>query len=272
MNDFVSQFLNLLRSLPLSKKISMAFVLCLVVAGFALMFFWANQVDYQVLFNNLSPEDGGAIITKLKDGNVPYRVEGNGTIIQVPAERVNELRLAMAGEGLPTGGNLGFEIFDNTDFRTTKFVQELNYRRALQGELARTINQFKEVKSSRVFIVLSKESLFLDNITPATASIQLDLKSSLPPSRLAAIIHLVANAVEGLEPAQVTVVDTKGRVIFKGGNQDEETALVNNAQLDYRCRIENEIGKNVQTMLEGIVGSGKAIVRVNAEIDFNRTT
>jgi flagellar M-ring protein FliF len=272
MNEFVSQFLNLLRSLPLSRKISMAFVLCLVVAGFALMFLWANQVDYQVLFNNLSPEDGGAIITKLKEENIPYRVDGNGTIILVPAERVNEMRLAMAGDGLPTGGNLGFEIFDNTDFRTTKFVQELNYRRALQGELARTINQFKEVKNSRVFIVLPKESLFVENATPASASIQLDLKSALPPSRLAAIIHLVANAVEGLEPEQVTVVDTKGRVIFKGGNRDDATVLVNNTQLDYKRRIESEIGKNVQTMLEGIVGSGKAIVRVNAEIDFNRTT
>ena len=272
MNEFVSQFLNLLRSLPLSRKISMAFVLCLVVAGFALMFMWANQVDYQVLFNNLSPEDGGLIITKLKERTIPYKVEGNGTVIMVPAEKVNELRLAMAGDGLPTGGNLGFEIFDNADFRTTKFVQELNYRRALQGELARTINQFKEVRSSRVFIVLPKESLFLDNIAPATASIQLDLKSSLPPNRLAAIIHLVANAVQGLEPEQVTVVDTKGRVIFKGGNRDDTTVLVNNAQLDYRRRIENEIAKNVQTMLEGIVGSGKAIVRVNSEIDFNRTT
>jgi flagellar M-ring protein FliF len=178
----------------------------------------------------------------------------------------------MAGEGLPTGGNLGFEIFDKTDFRTTKFVQELNYRRALQGELARTINQFKEVKSSRVFIVLPKESLFVENATPASASIQLDLTSSLPPSRLAAIIHLVANAVEALEPGQVTVVDTRGRVIFKGGNRDDTSVLVNNAQLDYKRRIENEIGKNVQTMLEGIVGSGNAIVRVNAEIDFNRTT
>lgn len=272
MNEFVSQFLNLLRSLPLSRKISMAFVLCLVVGGFVLMFLWANQVDYQVLFNSLSPEDGGAIVTKLKDENIPFRVDGNGTIILVPAEKVNELRLAMAGEGLPTGGNLGFEIFDKTDFRTTKFVQELNYRRALQGELARTINQFKEVKSSRVFIVLPKESLFVENATPASASIQLDLTSSLPPSRLAAIIHLVANAVEALEPEQVTVVDTRGRVIFKGGNRDDTSVLVNNAQLDYKRRIENEIGKNVQTMLEGIVGSGKAIVRVNAEIDFNRTT
>jgi flagellar M-ring protein FliF len=272
MNDFLNQFLNLLRSLPLSRKISMAFVLCLVVAGFVIMFFWANQVDYQALFNNLSPEDGAAIVARLKEKKVPFKVEGNGTSILVPAEKVNELRLAMAGDGLPTGGNLGFEIFDNTDFRTTKFVQELNYRRALQGELARTINQFKEVKSSRVFIVLPKESLFVESTTPASASIQLDLKSTLPSSRLAAIIHLVANAVEGLKPEQVTVVDTKGRVIFKGGNRDDATVLVNNAQLDYKRRIEDEIGKNVQTMLEGIVGVGKAIVRVNAEIDFNRTT
>ena len=272
MNEFLSQFLNLLRSLPLSRKISMAFVLCLVIAGFVIMFLWANTIDYQVLFNNLSPEDGGAIVAKLKEKNVPFKVEGNGTSILVPAEKVNELRLAMAGDGLPNGGNLGFEIFDNTDFRTTKFVQELNYRRALQGELARTINQFKEVRSSRVFIVLPRESLFVENATPASASIQLDLKSTLPASRLAAIIHLVANAVEGLEPEHVTVVDTKGRVIFKGGNRDDATVLVNNAQLDYKRRIEDEIGKNVQTMLEGIVGTGKAIVRVNAEIDFNRTT
>ena len=272
MNDFLTQFLNLLRSMPVSRKISMAFVLCLVVAGFVIMFLWANTVDYQVLFNNLSPEDGGAIVAKLKEKNVPFRIEGNGTSILVPADKVNELRLAMAGERLPNGGNLGFEIFDNTDFRTTKFVQELNYRRALQGELARAINQFKEVKSSRVFVVLPRESLFVETTTPASASIQLDLKSTLPASRLAAIIHLVANAVEGLEPEHVTVVDTKGRVIFKGGNRDDETVLVNNAQLDYKRRIEDEIGKNVQTMLEGIVGAGKAIVRVNAEIDFNRTT
>ena len=272
MNDVVSQFLNFLRSLPLSRKISMAFVLSLVVAGFVIMFLWANQVDYQVLFNNLSPRDGGAIITKLKDGNIPFRVDGNGTVILVPAERVNELRLAMAGDGLPTGGNLGFEIFDKTDFRTTKFVQELNYRRALQGELARTINQFKEVRNARVFIVFPKESLFIENRSPASASIQLDLQSSLPRSRLAAIIHLVASAVEALEPEQVTVVDTKGRVIFKGGNSDDTTVLVNNSQLDYKRQIENEISKNVQTMLEGIVGPGKAIVRVNAEIDFNRMT
>jgi len=219
MSDSVSQFFNFVGSLPLSRKISIAFVLILTIAGFALMFMWANQVDYQILFNNLSPEDAGSIVSKLTERQVPYKIEANGTIIMVPAEKVYELRLALAGDSLPGGGNVGFEIFDHTDFRTTKFVQELNYRRALQGELARTINKFKEVNSSRVFIALPKESLFVEDSKPASASIQLELRSSLPASKLAAIVHLVASAVEGLEPGQVTVVDTKGRVVFKGGGQ-----------------------------------------------------
>ncbi|MBE9574814.1 MAG: flagellar M-ring protein FliF [Proteobacteria bacterium] len=272
MNNVMSQLLNVIRSLPLSKKISIAFTLALVIAGFAFMFMWANQADYQVLFNNLSPEDGGAIVSKLRERNIPYKIEANGTVIMVPAEKVHELRLTLAGDGLPHGGNIGFEIFDHTDFRTTTFVQELNYRRALQGELARTINQFKEVNSSKVFIVIPKESLFVEESKPASAAIQLDLRSTLRPAKLAAIIHLVASAVEGLEPGQVTVVDTKGRVIFKGGDGDNPPALLSNAQLDYKGKVEGAIQKNVQSMLEGIVGIGKAIVRVNSEIDFSRAT
>ena len=273
MNDKLIQFLNLLRSLPLSKKVSLALVSALVIVGFALMFIWANQVTYQVLFNDLSPEDAGAIVTKLRERNISHKIEGNGTIVMVPSEKVHEMRLALAGDGLPKGGNVGFEIFDHTDFRTTKFVQELNYRRALQGELARTIDQFKQVSGSRVFIVLPRESLFIEESRPASASIQLDLSSNLPPAKLAAIVHLVSSAVEGLEPEQVTVVDTKGRVIFKGGNRADTTSLLlSDAQLDYTRKVENDIKKNVQSMLEGIVGIGKAIVRVNAAIDFNKTT
>jgi flagellar M-ring protein FliF len=272
MNPMVSQFLNLLKSLPLSKKISMGFVLVLVITGFALMFFWANEEEYQVLFNNLSQKDGGAIVAKLKEKNVPYKVEAGGTIILVPAEKVYELRLILAGEGLPKEGNVGFEIFDQTDFRTTKFVQELNYRRALQGELARTINQFREVNASRVFIVIPKDSLFVEEKMPASASIQLDLRSNLVPTKLAAIVHLVANAVEGLDSGQITVVDTRGRLIFKGASKDDSANLLNNSQLDYKCKIENEIRENIRSMLEGIVGHSKAIVRVTAEIDYNKIT
>jgi flagellar M-ring protein FliF len=272
MNESVRQFFNLLNSLPISKKISMVFVIILVVTGFVLMFFWTNQENYQVLFSDLSQGDASAIASKLKERNTPYRLDGNGTMIMVPEEKVYELRLSLAGDGLPNGGNVGFEIFDHTDFKTTKFVQELNYRRALQGELARTINRFKEINESRVFIAIPEESLFIEDHKPASASIQLDLRSNLPPAKLTAIVHLVASAVEGLEPEHVTVVDTKGRLIFKGGIGDESSSELSNTQLDYKTNIESEIKTNVQSMLEGIVGPGKAIVRVTAEIDFDKIT
>jgi len=270
MTGSLTQFLDFIGSLPFSKKVSIAFTFILVIGGFALMFFWANQENYQVLFNNISPQDGGTIVTKLKEQNVPYRVESNGTTIMVPAEKVYELRLTLAGDGLPNGGSVGFEIFDNPDFRTTKFVQELNYRRALQGELARTINLFKEVKSSAVFLVIPKDSLFMDENKSASASIQLDLGARLPSGRIAAIVHLVSNAVEGLEPNHVTVVDTKGRVIFKGETEDDSSSTLSNTKLDYKRNTENEIKDNVQSMLETIIGPGKAIVRVSAQIDFNQ--
>jgi flagellar M-ring protein FliF len=272
MSEAVNQFVRLFKSMPTSRKLSMLVVVALLLSGFAVLFILANRVDYQVLFNNVSPQDAGAIIEELKNKNVPYKLEGNGTLIMVPAENVYDLRISLASKGFPKEGSVGFEIFDKTDFKTTRFVQELNYRRALQGELARTIGRFKEVDSAKVFIVLPKESLFVEAEKSPSASIQLDLRSNLPPEKLAGIIHLVASAVEGLEPEQVTVVDTKGRVIFKGGSNDGTSALLNSMQLDYKGKIEADIRNNVQSMLEGIVGPGKAIVRVTAEVDFNKIT
>ena len=273
MNEAVGQLLTFIRSLPMSKKISMVVVVFLLMAGFATLFMLANKEDYHVLFNNVSTKDAGAIIEDLKTKNIPYKLEGNGSRILVPAKDVHELRLSLVSQGLPKEGNVGFEIFDKTDFKTTRFVQELNYKRALQGELARTISRFSEVNSAKVFIVIPKETLFVEDATPPTASIQLELKSKLAPEKLAGIIHLVASAVEGLDPEQVTVVDTKGRIIFRGGNNNQgASGLLNNMQLEYKQRIENNIRANVQSMLEGIVGAGKAIVRVTAEIDFNKTT
>ncbi len=272
MNEALSQFLLMIKSMPASKKLSMLVVVTLVIAGFAVLFILANRVDYQVLFSNVAPQDAGAIIEELKKKNVPYKIEGNGTLIMVPGENVHDLRLSLVSKGYPREGSVGFEIFDKTDFKTTRFVQELNYRRALQGELARTIGRFKEVSSAKVFIVIPKESLFVAEEKSPSASIQLDLKSNLPPEKLAGIIHLVASAVEGLDPEQVTVVDTRGRVIFKGGSNASTSGLLSTMQLDYKSKIEADIRSNVQSMLEGIVGPGKAIVRVNAQIDFNKIT
>lgn len=272
MNRALAQFVEFLKSLPLARKITLLFVVLLLTAGFVTMFMWANQVDYQVLFRGLDPEDAGSVIAELKDKNIPYQIQGNGAVILVPAKQIYDLRLAFASEGLPKGGSVGFEIFDKNDFRTTSFVQELNYKRALEGELARTINRFQEVQSSKVFIVLPKRSVFVEESKPASASVQLELKSNLPGSSLAAIVHLVGSAVEGLDPDQVTVVDTRGRIIFRGANREDASALLNNIQIEYRRRIESEIRGDVESMLEGVVGIGKAIVRVSADIDFSKVT
>lgn len=272
MDSALRAFVDFLKSLSPARKLALLFIVLLVAAGFVTMFLWANQVDYQVLFRGLSPEDAGSVIAELKKKNIPHQIQGNGTVLLVPKEQVYDLRLTLAGEGLPKGGSVGFELFDKNDFRTTNFVQELNYKRALEGELSRTINRFQEVQSSKVFIVLPKRSLFVETSKPASASVQLELKSSLPPSRLAAIVHLVASAVEGLDPEQVTVVDTRGRVIFRGYSKDDASALLNNIQIEYQRRVENEIRTNVESMLEGVVGPGKAIVRVSAHIDFSKVT
>jgi len=271
MNNSLSQFMNFIGSLPLSKKISISLVILIIVAGFGVMFFLANQEDYRLLYKNVSPQDGGAIVAKLKEQNIPYRIESGGTTIMVPRDKVYELRLSLAGEGLPGGGAVGYELFDKPDFRTTNFVQQLNYRRALQGELARTIMNFKEVKKASVFLAIPKESLFVEDEKHASASIQLALERSLSKPRVDAIVRLVANAVEGLDSTRVSVVDTKGRVLFRGdAGGDPMSSSLGDTMLEYKKNIEKKITNNVQTMLEEIVGPGKAIVRVSAEINTSQ--
>lgn len=270
MKKVIEQFRAAFNAMPVSKKISMSLVLGLVVAGFALMFLWANQIDYQVLYSNLSQEDVASIVSKLREQRIPYKLEGGGSLILVPAAKVYETRLALVSDRLPRGGNVGFEIFDQTSFSTTDFVQRLNYQRALQGELCRTIGEFREVEHARVLIVMPKDSLFVEDTKPPSASVLLKLRSSLPPDKVAGIVHIVASAVEGMTPEQVTVVDTTGKVLFKGPNQGDETALLSSNRLDYQRQIEGKIGGRVQSMLEGIVGRGKAIVRVSAEINFDQ--
>ena len=270
MKAFIEQFVAIFKAMPLTKKITMGVVLAVVVAGFALMFFWANKVDYQVLYTNLSQEDAGEIVAKLREQRIPYQLSAGGSSVSVPAENVYELRLALAKDGIPAGGHVGFEIFDQTNFSTTEFVQRLNYQRALQGELVRTITDFREVESARVLLALPEESLFVEDTKPPSASVLLKLKSPLSPDKISGIVHLVASAVEGLSTNQVTVVDTAGRVLYKGPNEGSDSALLASNQLDYQRETEKRIGDRIQSLLEGIVGKGKAIVRVSADIDFDQ--
>ncbi len=159
---------------------------------------------------------------KLKDAKTPYQIAEDGKGILVPSDKVYEMRLSLASEGLPQGGGVGFEIFDRKNFGMTEFVQKLNYQRALQGELSRTISQLNGVEQARVHLVMPEKSLFKENEKPATASIVLKMKSNRPLSdnEVQGVVHLVASSIEGMDPEHVTVLDSRGKILSKGGSSD----------------------------------------------------
>src|SRR5919106_97221 len=187
-----------------------------------LLFFgtqWVSEGQYVPLFNSVPPEEGGAILAQLKASKTPYKIGGAGDQILVPADKVSEARLKLAMQGLPVGGGVGFEVFDRPSLGVSDFAQRLNYQRALQGELARTIGQLREVARARVHLVLPQPSLFTDRDRPASASVFVKLQAGaqLRPEQVKGIVHLVASSVEGLSPERVTLVDTAGRVLSMGG-------------------------------------------------------
>lgn len=276
MNPVIEQILTIWRNMPLVRKLILGAVVLLAIIGFSSMFFMANKTEMGVLYTNLSEKDAAAIVEKLRELRVPYELEAGGGAIRIPAESVHETRLSLASEGLPKGGGVGFEIFDKTDFGTTEFVQKLNLQRALQGELARTIREFQEVTDARVMIVMPKDSVFVEETKPPSASVLLKMAKGqdLPEAKVEAVVHLVASAIEDLTPQLVTVVDTKGRVLYRGQSEEEKVAKLENTrvktQLKYKTVIEQDLSTRIQTMLERIVGKDKAIVRVTSEMDFSR--
>jgi flagellar M-ring protein FliF len=269
MGAAIEQIGNIFSKIPLQRKLLMGLVLLLVIGGFISMFLVGNKVQFQPLYGKLSSEDAAQIVDKLREQRVPFKLDGGGTLVMVPADQVYSLRLSLAGEGLPKGSGVGFEIFDKTDFGTTEFVQKLNYQRALQGELARTIKEFKEVADARVMIVMPKDSVFIEESKPPSASVMLKLRSALSKSKVRAVVNLVASAVEGLTPDLVSVVDTEGHVLSEKASDEDKDDDLADSQLQYKQAYESGLAHRIQSMLEQIVGMGKAIVRVSADMDFS---
>lgn len=271
--DSIIQYFNKLwggfEALSSGKKISVIFVLLLTAASIFLLMYLTTQAEYRVLFSNLSQEDAGNIIGKLNERKISYKLSASGTAVSVPSDKVSELRLELAAAGLPQGGGVGFEIFDNKTLGATEFEQQLNYRRALQGELARTINGLDEIQSSRVHIALPKDSLFTEQQKKATASVTLRLKSgkSLRPAQIEGIVNLVASSIEGMNPEDVMVVDSRGTILSSRQSEGKLSKLTAQ-QIDFQRNMEKDLAARIQTMLENVVGQGKAAVRVTAELDF----
>ncbi|NTW06331.1 MAG: flagellar M-ring protein FliF, partial [Syntrophaceae bacterium] len=196
-----------------------------------------------------------------------------GNAVSVPAEKVSELRLELAAAGLPQGGGVGFEIFDNKTLGATEFEQQLNYRRALQGELARTINGLDEIQSSRVHIALPKDSLFTDQQKKPTASVTLRLKpgKTMKQSQIEGIMHLVASSIEGMSPDDVMVVDSRGTILSTKQNESSKFSKLTAQQTEFQRNTEKDLSNRIQSLLENVVGKGKAVVRVTADLDFRVT-
>jgi len=249
-------------------------VILLAVVGVSLTILllvgvWGHRPDMATLYANLAPADAGQVVEHLKAARVAYQVEEGGTRILVPAGVVHETRIKLATAGLPQGGGVGFELFDRTNFGATDFVQKLNYQRALQGELARTIGQIREVQQARVHIVLPQPSVFSDRDRPTTASVVLTLRpgARVGPEQVRGIVHLVSGSVEGLQADHVTVIDSAGRMYSQ--RTDRSFGAGTSSQLDYQSGVETELQRRVQGMLDEVLGAGKASVRVSTQIEFS---
>jgi flagellar M-ring protein FliF len=269
-NEMVEQVSATFRSLSLVQKVIGGMLLLAVAGGLLGLVFLEKKTDHQVLFSGLAQEDAAEVISRLKEQRIPYQLTGNGSTILVPADHVYETRLSLAGEGMPRGGSIGFEIFDATSFGTTDFVQRLNYQRALQGELARTIRRFEQVAEARVHIATPKESVFIEDQKSPTASVSVRLqgRETLSKTQIQSIVNLVASAVPGLTPENITVVDTAGRLLFH--RDGDKGAMFSATQLEYQMTVEETLRKKVESLLAGAVGPERVQARVTAEIDFSR--
>src|SRR4051812_15485095 len=273
MKNFSASLVALWSQLGLNQRVSLAVAALTVVGGMIALVVWSRRPDYQLLYARLSEKDAAAIIGTLQSQNIPHQVSAGGTSVRVPSNQVYKLRMDLAGKGLPSGDGVGFEIFDKGQFGLSDFVQRTNYLRAVQGELARTITQLHGVRAARVMIVQPENRLLLtEQGVKSTASVFVDVGGGrLETEQVNAIRHLVANAVQGLAPDQVAVVDNRGNMLSESLKQDPTLGTAS-SQMRYRQQVEDYLAKKVETMLSVVIGAGNAVVRVSAEIDTEAAT
>jgi len=273
VKEFGQSLLGLWKQLGLNQKVSLVVAAIAVIGVLTGLVVWSRQPDFQLLYGRLSDKDSAAIISQLQSQNIPHKIANGGSTVYVPANSVYKLRMDLAAKGIPTGDGVGFEIFDKGQFGLSDFVQRTNYVRALQGELARTITQLEGVRAARVMIVQPENRLLLtDQGIKPTASVFVELaKPSLDTEAVNAIRNLVANAVQGLLPDAVAVVDNKGHVLSAELKQDPLLGSAT-SQMRYKQQVEDYLSKKVESMLSPVLGAGQVVVRVSAEIDNESTT
>ncbi len=256
-------------NLSLWQKVSLSGVTVAIVMGIILLVSWSGRTEYDLLFGDLAPEDASLIVEQLKEQEIPYRISAGGTRLEVEQGKARDLRLSFVGQGLPSGGRgKGFELFDELKLGATDFVENLNYRRALEGELSRTIVRFREVSQARVHLVIPKRSLYWEKQEEPTSSVWLKLRggAGLDRGQVKAVVHLVSGAVEGLSTNNITVVDSLGHILTEP--EQPQSSGLTQAQLTLRREAEKGFESKIVSLLSPIVGQNKVRARVSATMDF----
>ena len=254
----------------MGKRVAIGGGIALVSAIMIALWMWSQAPDYRVLFSNYSDRDGGAITASLDQMGVKYRFSEGGSAILVPSEQIHDLRLKLAAQGLPKGGNVGFELLENQKLGVSQFLEQVNYQRSLEGELARSIQSLGPVSSARVHLAMPKPSVFVRDQQKPTASVVLTLQAgrALDPGQVSAIVHLVASSVPELTVGNVTVVDQSGNLLSDTSNKGPGHKGLDATQLKYVEQVQQNIIKQVESIIAPLVGKENVRAEATAEIDF----
>lgn len=263
IDDIKTMLENIWRNPRIIFFIAAAAAISVVIA----LMFWAKEPDFRILYNNISEQDGGEIVTQLTQMQIPYRFAEHDGSIQIPADKVYEVRLKLAQQGLPKGGSVGFELLDQEKFGISQFNEQVNFQRALEGELSRTIETLGPVRTARVHLAMPKPSLFVHDKKQPSASVTLNLLNGrkLDAGQVSAITFMISSAVPGLSADRVTIVDQSGHLMTQSGEQATQTT-----QLKYTRKVESEYENRIQAILAPIVGAQNVRTQVTAQIDFTQ--
>jgi flagellar M-ring protein FliF len=255
---------------PFGRNILIGGAVAVALAVIVALWLWTQQTQYKVLFANYSDRDGGAITASLDQMGVKYKFSEGGNAILVPAEQVHDVRLKLAAQGLPKGGNVGFELLENQKLGTSQFVEQVNYQRSLEGELARSIQALGAVSAARVHLALPKPSVFVREQQKPTASVLLNLQPgrALDPGQVSAIVHLVASSVPELTTSNVTVVDQNGSLLSDTSARAAGAKQLDPNQLKYVEQLQQNIVKQVESIITPLVGQGNVRAEATADVDF----
>lgn len=270
-NSGVGAVLGIYNKLSVQQRLIIGGIIAATLLLFTFIIFLFNEPDYTTLYSNLAPEDASRVIEALNGQKIPYKIDDDGRTVRIPKEHVYEQRLSLASKGIPSAGIIGYEIFDKSSLGMSEFMQKLNLKRALEGEIARTIMKQEGIDGARVHIVFPAKTLFREEEKSPTASIVLQVRGGfrLTENNINAISHLVSSSVEGLDPEKVTILDTRGRLLSK--ETGEKTAFKSGTlQYEIKQSIENYLVSKAQTILDNVLGYGNSIVQIDAELNFDQ--